>query len=146
MIQTELYLITKTRFKNEEDIQDAMQETMIANYKNIHKLKEAKYFKTWMIRILLNKCNKIYQRNKRKEVFLEENANKLSGQEIPEEQISFEMLISHLNKKEQTIFTLYYCFHYTTKEISKLLKIKENTIRTKIVRAKEKLKRNFAKK
>lgn len=143
LIQQELYLIAKAKLKNEADIDDAMQETMIASYQNIHKLKQVQYFKTWIIKILINQCNKIYRKNNKKQVSLEEMEESLLSDEFLEEDISFLMLIQHLNNEEQLILTLYYCSCYTTKEISQLLKINENTIRTKMLRAKGKLRKEY---
>ena len=56
-IKNDLYKIAKTRITEEEDIQDAVQETMIETYNSIRKLKDIKKFKLWTIKILINKCN-----------------------------------------------------------------------------------------
>ena len=53
--QKDLYRIAKMRLADDYDIDDAIQETMITAFKSIKKLKENKYFKTWIIRILINK-------------------------------------------------------------------------------------------
>ena len=57
--------------------------------------------------------------------------------------LSFHILIRNLNQEEKTILTLYYCSQYTTREIADILKIKENTIKSKIIRAKNKLKTEY---
>ena len=53
------------------------------------------------------------------------------------------MLIKNLDYEEKIILTLYYCSNYTTKEISKILKKNENTIRSKMSRAKIKIKNQY---
>ncbi len=63
-----------------------------------------------------------------------------------DENISFQHIIKNLNKEEQLVLNLYYYCGYTTKEISKILKIKENTIKSKIHRAKMKLKSEYKEK
>ena len=63
--QKEMYLIAKSKLKDEEDIADAIQETILACYKNLKKLRDNKLFKTWLIRILINECNKIHRQNKK---------------------------------------------------------------------------------
>ena len=68
--ENDLYKIAKTRIINEADIEDAIQETMIETYKSIKKLKEPKKLKKWLIKILINKCNRIYKRKYKKDVFL----------------------------------------------------------------------------
>ncbi|WP_371514474.1 sigma factor [Solibacillus sp. R5-41] len=42
--------------KNEHDAIEAYQEMTYRSLKNIHKLKEPNYLKTWLIRILINIC------------------------------------------------------------------------------------------
>ena len=55
--------------------------------------------------------------------------------------MEFEVLIRDLEYDEKLILTLYYCSQYTIKEISKILKINENTIKSKMVRARNKLRK-----
>ena len=69
-MEKEMYLIAKSRLRNEEDIADAIQETILSCYKNIHKLKHNELFSAWTIRILINKCNDIYKKRKKQEICL----------------------------------------------------------------------------
>ena len=62
-IENDLYWIAKTRIKNDDDIGDVLQETIYKCYKNIKKLRENSYFKTWIVNILINECNYIYKKN-----------------------------------------------------------------------------------
>lgn len=145
-IEKELYLIAKSKLKDEDDIGDAMQETIFRSYKNIKKLKENKLFKSWIIKILINECNKIYKKKYKNTVSYEEkNLEKYIMSNDDNEQLEFELLIKDLKSDEQLILTLYYCSKYTTKEISKLLKIRESTIKSKIIRSKNKLKTKIEK-
>jgi len=68
-IKNDLYNIAKNKIDNINDIDDVIQETVIKAYKNFGSLKNRKYFKTWIIKILLNECNKNYN-DKNKEVLL----------------------------------------------------------------------------
>ena len=71
-LEKDLYKIAKTRLKNDDDIYDAIQETIIEAFKSIKKLKNTEAFKTWIIRILINKTNDIFRRKKhKKEILLE---------------------------------------------------------------------------
>lgn len=140
-VKQQLYLIAKTQLKEDDDIADAIQNTIILCYKNIKKLKDNMFFKTWIIKILLNECKKIYKKNKNKEyISLDEKNIEIKSEENFDKNIGFNILIKNLDNEEQLLLTLYYCSQYTTKEISEILKIKENTIRSKISRAKTKLK------
>ena len=143
-IKQQLYLIAKTQLKDEDDIADAIQDTIIMCYKNIKKLKDNMLFKTWIIKILLNECRKIYKKNKNRDyISLDEKSMEISSEENFDKNIGFDVLIKDLEDEEQLLLTLYYCSRYTTKEISEILKIKESTIRSKISRTKTKLKKQI---
>ena len=60
-----MYKTAKAILNNEDDICDAIQETLLSIYKNINKLNEVKFFSTWAIRILINKCYDIIAKNKK---------------------------------------------------------------------------------
>lgn len=142
-IERDLYCIAKSRIDNENDIDDIIQETMIIAYLNIRKLKNNSFFKTWIIRILINNCNKFYKSKKHKSLNDNEVINKIGSSEIDLSNIEFENFISFLNEDERTILTLYYYLGYTTKEISEILNKREGTICSKISRAKIKIKERY---
>ena len=155
MIKVDLYKLAKSRLSNEEDIKDAIQETIIVAFRNIKSIKDASKFKHWIIKILINNCNKIYKKRKKysnlyENISFEENEYKYpslstNNTDIINDTINFYEMINFLDKDERTIIILYYNERDTTKEISKLLHMKENTIKSKILRAKQKIKLNYTK-
>lgn len=70
-IKEDLYKIARTRLSRLEDIEDAFQETIFEACNSIKKLKDPKKFKNWIIIILINKCNKIYRKNKKENISFE---------------------------------------------------------------------------
>lgn len=142
-VQNDLYSIAKMRVKNIEQINDVLQETMLSAYINLPKLKENKYFKTWIIKILINKCNKSFKY--KNAISLEDkDIDKYVGtNELEHNEFKFEEIIRFLNKEEKTILTLYYYLGYTTKEIAKILNKTEGTITSKISRSKKKIKNKY---
>ena len=146
MIKHDLFKIAKMRLINEADIDDAIQETMIETFNSIRKLKDVKAFKPWVIKILINKCNRIYRKKKTNEIFFEDGIDNYLAQEannLTEADMDFYLLVKSLNYEERMIVTLYYLERYTIKEISQMLKINENTVKTKLARSKERLKNNL---
>lgn len=143
-IKDELYKIAKVRLKNDDDVFDAIQETMLVAYKSLKKLKHNQYFKTWTIKILINECNKIYNFKSGKVLCSYEemldNKNAYTNDNT-EEKLNFEFICNKLNKEDGTIILLYYMENYTDKEIGTILNINESTVRTKRTRAKEKIKK-----
>lgn len=139
----ELYKIARTRLNDENDIFDAIQETMISSYKSIKKLKDPKCFKSWLIKILINKCNDIYK--KKKIISIEQNNLQEYIQDETEldNNLNFIAIINCLNYSERIAILLYYQNQFTTKEIANILHTNENTIKTRIARAKNKIKNNY---
>lgn len=135
--QNDLYRIAKSRLYNEDDVCDAIQDTILSAYQSIDKLVKTSSFKAWLIKILINNCNKIYQTNKNSTSLFTENDLSLSYG--LESNLEFLNLMNSLSIDERTIFILYYQDSYSTKEISKILDINHNTVRSKMLRAKSKL-------
>lgn len=143
MINDELYKIAKSRITNESDIEDAIQETMIEVYKSIKKLNEPNKFKKWVIKVLINKCNRIYRRKYKKDMSIDEySLNNIKTNNINEieSNLNFYDIIKNLNYEERIVTILYYMEEYSVKEIKTILKMKENTIYTHLHRARQKLK------
>ena len=142
--EQELYKIAKMRLKSDDDICEAIQNTMILAYKHIGKVKQVEYFKTWIVRILMNECKKTYKRQNKFLSIEDDNLVELKDRkneyENLESEITFNSLIEILNYVEKEIIVLYYNSGFSIKEISKILHINENTIKTKMKRAKNKLK------
>lgn len=144
-IQDELYKIARMRLSSEEDIDDAIQETMISAFYGIKHLKHTQYFKTWIIKILINKCNTLYKKRKKLDSYYDDNFINNSIIDFKENNIEsnidFYILIKDLDYIERYILILYYEMGYSCKEISNILSINENTLKTKISRSKEKIKK-----
>ncbi len=143
--QVKLYKIAKTRLKNEVDIEDVIQETMLILYTKLGKLKDNTKFEIWLYRILINQCNNQYRKSKVKLVSLDAIENqKEYSQKIPiEDKLDYEKLLKGFPSQEQTILLLYYSNGYTTKQIAEILNKNENTIKTKLRRMRQKIKEKW---
>lgn len=133
-----LYKVAKLYLKNEEDIADAMQETILSAYEHLGQLKNPAYFKTWITKIMINHCNDIL-RNTKKEVLLEEFPD------IEDEKQSgcnkeFMNLVHSLPVNYRKVFVLYYGNGFNVREIADLLGESENTVKSRLLRGRKKLK------
>ncbi len=146
LINDDLHKIARTRISNEADIADAVQETMIEIYKSIKKLNDLNKFKKWVIKILINKCNRIYRRKYKNDVSIDDyNLDYFKTNNIKdvESELNFYDIIKNLNYDERIVVVLYYMEEYTVKEIKEILKMNENTINTHLYRARQKIKLNI---
>lgn len=133
--KTALYKVAKTYLKNEEDVADVIQGTILSAYEHIGELKTVSYFKTWLIRI--NHCTDVVRQQKR--VVSMEQAEEQTGTFL-ESDYEFYELIRELPEKDRTIFLLYYGECFNAREIAELLGWNENTVKSRLQRGRKKLK------
>lgn len=143
--QRKLYKIAKARLKHEEDIEDSIQETMLRLYTKLPKLKDNTKFNIWLYKILINQCNEKYRRNKISFVSLEAVSNqKACVNDINlEDKLDYQKVLEMFSNQDKIILLLYYSNGYTTKQIAEILNKNENTIKTKLRRMREKIKKNW---
>ncbi len=148
-IENDLYRVARTRLSNDDDIKDAIQNTMIIIYEKAKKIRNTEYFKSWMIHVLINECNKIYNSNKKNselynKVITDVDFNTFDNsiQEV-QDKLSFDSLIEKLNYDEKIVITLYYNSQFSCRQISKILKTNINTVKSRLTRAKNKLKKYY---
>ncbi len=144
LVKMDLYKIAKTRLHSEDDISDVIQETIICAYKSMKSLKKPENFKKWLIKILVNNCNDTYKQIDNSQISLEDVFEEIYSFQAKElEEMEIEDILKALKEDEKLIITLYYLENYTSKEIAEILEMNENTIKTKVARAKAKIRNNF---
>lgn len=139
----DLYKIAKAHLFIEDDINDAIQDTILSAYEHIDGLTNISKFKYWLVRILINQCNNIYRKKKQEKCISYEQSELdkyIKENDIFDNNLGFYSLINNLNLEEKSILILYYIDGYKPKEIAETLDINSSTIRSKILRAKNKIK------
>lgn len=131
----DMYKVGLAILMNDEDVADAIQDTILACWEKLDTLKKNKYFKTWMTRILINNCYTILNKNK-KMTNLEEWEEPMYEDEI---NLELKEALSHLDEKYRTIVVMYYCQGYSLKEIAAILEVNNSTVRTRLQRGREML-------
>ena len=63
--EKDMYRTASAILPQDADIADAIQETILTVWEKIDTLQKNRYFKTWMIRILINKCKDILRSGRR---------------------------------------------------------------------------------
>lgn len=121
---------------NDEDAADAMQDTILACWEKIETLREERYFKTWLTRILINKCLDI--KKQRENMVSIEECKELVASEYEQNNELNELLLQ-LDEKYRLPMMLFYGEGYKTAEIAELLNIPKSTVQTRLARGREKL-------
>jgi len=123
--------------KNEEDVADAIQDTILDAYEHIGSLKKDEYFKTWLVRILINRCTKRYRMNRHK-AYLDDYSEE-AQYDVGNADVEFREMLSVLPEDSRVIFQLYYGEQFTVREIAQILDMNENTVKSRLHRGKEQL-------
>lgn len=131
----ELYSIARTYLRTPSDCADAVQEATLLAWKNLLSLKQEAYFKTWVVRILINECKHILRNAKRF----------ISLAQIPEVQAPddadpavFQAIFS-LDIRYRVPFMLFHVDGYSTKEIAAILRLPKGTVTSRLQRARRAL-------
>lgn len=132
-----MYKTARAILYNDEDIADAISETILTCWEKLGQLKEDRYFRTWMTRVLVNKCNDLI-RKKQQLIWKDEIP------EVPEYDAGFENAewkeaLNSLGEIYRLVMMLYYIEGFKTSEISQILEIPESTVRSRLTRGREQL-------
>lgn len=130
-----VYRLAMARTRNVDTSEDVYQEVFLRLAKKMPEFESEEHKKAWLIRVTIN-CTK----NILNSSFLKRRANldENLGFETPERNDIYYAVLN-LPIKYRTVIHLYYYENYSIKEISKILKINENTIKTRLSRARKEL-------
>ncbi|SHH38407.1 RNA polymerase sigma factor [Sporanaerobacter acetigenes] len=136
-----IYRVARGILKNEEDVKDAIQNTLMKAFQNIHTLEKDEYFKTWLIRILINECNEILRKNKRN-ISLDENIGDI-GEKYTDDYENMDLVraINSLDEELRILITLFYFEDISVRDISEILNISKGTVKSRLSRARLKLRK-----
>lgn len=141
--QQEMYRFAYSIVKTDVDAQDAVGEAIVKAYENRGKLRDINKFKTWIMAILVNESKNIL-RNKGRYVVVEDNTMQkqlnAQGDSKPPADNGLWDAVMQLEEEFRKIVVLFYYDEFSTKEISKMLRLPEGTVKSRLSRAREKLK------
>jgi RNA polymerase sigma factor, sigma-70 family len=118
---------------NYDDAMDITQEVFYKLYKNLNKIDENKV-KNWLFKVCHNLIIDIFRKQKR--IY---DIDEFSESIEANEKFDIEEFLKILPANYKEVIILKYIYNYQYNEISQILGINENTIKTWIRRAKEML-------
>ena len=122
--------------------EDCVSECVCLAFQKIGSLRKSSSFKSWLFKILHNCCN-----NAMREKILSTgnveytSLTNLASEEDMGEKLSLKEALAALSGEEREIVILHYCHGYTSKEIGEILEMNDATVRSKIMRSGEKMRK-----
>lgn len=126
---------------NEEDTADAVAQTVMDAFSNLGALRQPGYFKTWLTRILIRNCYDIL-RQRRRYVPLDQ-APEPAGGEPDDQALDVRESLAVLAENDRLVLTLYYMDDLAIREIARVLEVKESTVKTRLRRSRERLRKIY---
>lgn len=130
-----IYRVALHDLKNPADAEDILQEVCLVLLTKPYP-EEEEHLKRWLIRVTLNKCRDLSRSFWRRKRVSIEDCEHLEVQKPPH--ILEELW--ELSEKQRNIIYLYYYENYTVSEISEILHINVNTVKSNLLRARKRLK------
>jgi RNA polymerase sigma-70 factor (ECF subfamily) len=146
--QSKIFALCLRILKNEQDALDAVQESLIKIYKNLDKFKFRSSFSTWIYTITKNTAFDAFRRKKNDVSFddiseftwSEQTSYGLEDSVVDAEtRGSIYRMINELRHDQRSVIILKDIDGYSYEEISVILDIPIGTVRSRLSRAREKL-------
>lgn len=130
-----LYRVSYSILREACDREDAVQSCLEKAWKRRGSLREERYLKTWLVRILINECYDIHRRRARE-----------APREIPERPAppgadrELHDALMRLPEEVRTPIVLHYMEGYSVEEIASALRLAQGTVKTRMRRGRAMLK------
>lgn len=135
--QQSMYRLALGILKNELDAEDAISETIVKAYEHLTSLRKEDKFKSWIMTILVNVAKNMLSRNGR--IQLVDDIT-VFGEAVEENQNDIWGCVMELGEEHRQIIILFYYDGFSTKEIARILKVPEGTVKSRLSRARQNLK------
>lgn len=136
-VYRELYRFALYTLKNSHDAEDAVSDTVTDAWAQISSLRRDESFKSWIFRILSNKCRRRLKGYLDKPEELPEDLAAVV--QDTEEAMDVRAAFTRLDDEERLILSLRIFGGYNSREIGESLQMSDSTVRSKQKRALEKM-------
>ncbi|MBM6830036.1 RNA polymerase sigma factor [Anaerotignum lactatifermentans] len=134
------YRFAYTYVKNKEDAEDILNESVVKALRSINSLKDTGKMKSWFYTIIARTALS-HIKDRQKIIYLEDGAMEhLEPLTDDYSHISFEEMMDHLDPKHRPILVLRFLEDMTISEVAQILELNENTVKSRLYRALERLK------
>lgn len=132
-----MYHVSWSILRSNEDCADAVQEALMRAWQKRLTLRSMDRFKPWLMRILVNQCNDMLRRQKKRSFFpLDEAAASIAA---PEEPLDLMEAIGRLKPERRLVIVLHYMEGCTVEEISAMTGTPSGTVKARLSAARKQL-------
>ncbi len=139
--QLSMYRTAKAILHNETDVEDAIQEAVYRAFYKIHTIKQPRFFKTWLTRVVINCC---YDQLRHAQGLVPLEVIPEEGREDDNDTpMDVRAALASLAENDRLILTLFYLNDLPVKEIAKLLSITEGAAKMRLSHGRKKFREAY---
>ncbi len=127
-----------TRVSSADDIDDLVQEVICIVIEKMHALKSPESFDSWVYGIMKNVLKRYYAQKRK---FQTEELHDSPVEDTYTDQICRDLLVADLPERLRLVHELFYVKRYKSREISRILKLSEGTIKFQLHDLRKRLKK-----
>lgn len=148
MVYMDLYRFALFTLKNPHDAEDVVSDTVTDSFVGIGRLKTDEAFRSWIFKILANKCRRILKQYAERPPMKEyeealtdrEETTDVGGESVNREDLmDLARAFGELSEEDRLIVSLSFFGGYTSEEIARMLRRKPGTVRSRQSRALSKM-------
>ena len=140
--QQNMFAAALSACKDPQDAEDAVQEALLAYHTSGKEFESEEHIRAWLLRVAINKAKNMRMSFwKKHKVSLEDYMESISFETEQESEL-FEAVME-LPEKYRVVLHLYYYEDYSIREIGKILRRTENTVKSQLSRGRALLKESF---
>ena len=132
-----VYRVAYSYLRSPSDADDVTQDVLLQLYKQDKAFESDAHVKNWLIRVTVNRCKNVLRAPWHKAEDIADYENSLVFEE-PRCRELFDAVLA-LDRRYRLPVLLYYYEGYRQREIAQLLHVPEETVRTRLSRARAKL-------
>ena len=133
-----LYRVAKSILVSDSDCEDAVQNAVLRAYEKLDRLRDESYFKTWLVRILINECYSLWRHSPATVSY--EDYSEAAQADSSRDYSELYQAICELSPRIRVTIVLHYLEGYSVEEIKAILKIPAGTVKSRLSKGRELLK------
>ena len=128
---------------NRDDSEDILQDVFMKYLNSNEEFKTLDNEKYWLIRVTINTSITFIKSKWKSSVTLDDEYISSVKDEDNSDKLRMRQIISSLKDKYKEVIILYYYQNYNTKEIAEILKISQDSVKKRLERARDLIKKEY---
>lgn len=134
--------------RDRDEVEDVVQESFLTCYRKINSFRMESSFKTWLYRIVVNRCYDRLRKRNRENVALSKMSLNLKNGSVDdingiESKLDLREVIMGLRPEHRLVLTLYYGMDFGVQKVADILGVPVGTVKSRLNSARNMIRKNL---